>query len=353
MRTLLLAAATVVAATLTLAGPASGASLVFVKEGNVWSSAPDGSGAHALTTDGSRRGSEYWSPSQADDGTIAAARQGKILLLRPNGTLIREVATVGLADSGGQKEAGAVQWVALSPDGSKIAWAQTGVGCTPSDSWCRINGLVGVMTATGEPIAAGPSAHLGGDPSWIGNHRVLVHRAYNYLWDPATGASEIWFNDYDVNPVLLGTEDVLDGELSADGRRFAAVRGSDESRNLTVQVYDVVGDVAGEPKPAPPVPLCASPVGRDLADPTLSADGGEVYWGQFEGLYAWSLADGCAAAPRQIVPAATQPDWGPADPVPAAVTPVKGDDQPPVKGHGTKKGKKKKKGKKGKGRRGG
>src|SRR5689334_21962565 len=45
-------------------------SIVFIKDGNVWIAAPDGSKASQLTTDGG-----YESPSEADDGTIMAGRK--------------------------------------------------------------------------------------------------------------------------------------------------------------------------------------------------------------------------------------------------------------------------------------
>src|SRR4051794_41955936 len=42
-------------------------SIVFIKDGNVWIAAPDGSKASQLTTDGG-----YESPSESDNGTIMA-----------------------------------------------------------------------------------------------------------------------------------------------------------------------------------------------------------------------------------------------------------------------------------------
>ncbi|HWM09200.1 MAG TPA: hypothetical protein VNO82_07640, partial [Solirubrobacteraceae bacterium] len=65
---ILLAAATL----LLLPAAAHADSIVFVKDGDVWVSAPDGSGQRALTRDGTAD-SPYRSPSQADDGTVAAS----------------------------------------------------------------------------------------------------------------------------------------------------------------------------------------------------------------------------------------------------------------------------------------
>src|SRR5687767_369714 len=60
---------------LAAAGTATAESIVFIKDKNLWVANPDGSSARAITSDGAQ--SAYWSPSQADDGTIAVAhRQG-------------------------------------------------------------------------------------------------------------------------------------------------------------------------------------------------------------------------------------------------------------------------------------
>jgi hypothetical protein len=64
--------------TLLIAGvgftaPAQGASMVFIKTNNVWMARVDGSSQVHVTRDG-RRGSHYFSPSIADDGTIVALK---------------------------------------------------------------------------------------------------------------------------------------------------------------------------------------------------------------------------------------------------------------------------------------
>jgi hypothetical protein len=51
------------------APPVFADSIVYEKGGNVWVASPDGSGQRQLTTSG-----DYGRPSQADDGTIIAAR---------------------------------------------------------------------------------------------------------------------------------------------------------------------------------------------------------------------------------------------------------------------------------------
>ena len=52
-----------------LSAAANADSIVYIDQGNVWSAQPDGSGKVQLTTGGG-----WHSPTQADDGTIAASR---------------------------------------------------------------------------------------------------------------------------------------------------------------------------------------------------------------------------------------------------------------------------------------
>src|SRR6476659_8964621 len=79
---------------------ASADSLVFVKSGNVWLSQPDGSGAYQVTTDGTTS-SPYRSPSQADDGTIAAGHGDDIVRMTQNGTVLNRIDPDPLTNSVG------------------------------------------------------------------------------------------------------------------------------------------------------------------------------------------------------------------------------------------------------------
>src|SRR3954453_13038784 len=61
-------------AALVIAAPASADSIVYVKDGNVWLTKPDGAKAYQVTSDGG-----YSEPSQADDGSIVAL-QGNVMV---------------------------------------------------------------------------------------------------------------------------------------------------------------------------------------------------------------------------------------------------------------------------------
>jgi len=103
---------------LALAAPAAADSIVYTKDTNVWVARPDGSEARQVTQDGG-----YQSPSQADDGTIVAARGDKLYKLDRQG---RQLAVFGSVLTGKPGSIGAVGPfdARISPDGTTVAYAQ-------------------------------------------------------------------------------------------------------------------------------------------------------------------------------------------------------------------------------------
>src|SRR4051794_39626584 len=65
---------------LAIAAPAHADSIVYVKDGNVWLTSPDGAKQYQVTADGG-----YDSPSQADDGTIVALRAKQFIRMDRSG----------------------------------------------------------------------------------------------------------------------------------------------------------------------------------------------------------------------------------------------------------------------------
>ena len=107
---------------------ASADSLVFVKEHNVWLSAPDGSKLTKVTADGTAD-SPYRSPSQADDGTIATSKDQLIVRLRQNGEVINTIDPPALRTSASTPIDGVPVSVAISPDDTKIAYEYATYNC--------------------------------------------------------------------------------------------------------------------------------------------------------------------------------------------------------------------------------
>ena len=121
-RTARLAALGALAAAAAFASPpAHASSLVYMKDGDVWLAAPDGSHESRLTND--RR---HWSPSQADDGTLVAGfgNTAFVRMSRRGEQLGEPVETFLGAPAGDGTFKG--PWDAkVSPDGTKVAYSYT------------------------------------------------------------------------------------------------------------------------------------------------------------------------------------------------------------------------------------
>jgi hypothetical protein len=208
------------------AAATSAGSIVFVKDANVWVASPDGSNLRQLTRDGTAD-QPYRSPSQADDGTVAASYRDSIRLISRGGTVTRELDPPPLTNSVSHAMDGTPVDVALSPDGKTIACTFVSASC-PVGASCGARAATGYITAAGDPL---PGNLYLSNPSWAGNSRTLVFGGYLHQVNTHDlGAAEDvhWFDDYEV----VGQEnstDLGDGELSAQGDKLALVRsyGSD------------------------------------------------------------------------------------------------------------------------------
>src|SRR3954466_8609656 len=80
-----------IAAVLSFTTAAQAASLTYVRDGNVWVAAADGSVGHPVTGGGG-----WSSPSEADDGTIVAKQGHDFVHLTQAGALLSRIdASVG------------------------------------------------------------------------------------------------------------------------------------------------------------------------------------------------------------------------------------------------------------------
>ena len=103
-------------------------SIVYVKDANVWLASPDGSGAYQVTSDGTAE-HPYRSPSQADDRTIAASFGQEIVRMRQNGDVLNRLDPPALINSVSHPMDGVPVEVAISPDGTKVAYSFTTYEC--------------------------------------------------------------------------------------------------------------------------------------------------------------------------------------------------------------------------------
>src|ERR1700754_1563350 len=118
-------------AVLAFPAAASADSIVYIDQGNVWSASPDGSRKVQLTDGGG-----WHSPTQADDGTIAAVQgTGPIQVMARDGRPLHTITTAPQRTSNGGTVAARPVQLAFTPDGSKLAYAYSALSC-PVASTC-------------------------------------------------------------------------------------------------------------------------------------------------------------------------------------------------------------------------
>ena len=217
--------------------PAAADSILFVRDGNVWISTPDGSTERPLTAGGG-----FSSPSMADDGTIVALR----------GRCVRAAAaatapTIGDAVRRGRRRLGrrraARSTRGSSPDGaagSRTGSPAVGGFCLPIEPGCSVQdtdvtayAYAGRVT---DPLELG-AVRDRRQPSWYGPGRALVFRhgaghAARPSRSTASARGEAddqgWFS-YDDGTSLA------QGQLDPGGTRLAARRGREPDPPLRRQ----------------------------------------------------------------------------------------------------------------------
>src|SRR4051794_34135179 len=319
-------ALTAILATLGLANAstASADSIVYVEDGDVFLINPDGTGNHQVTSSGT-----YWSPSQADDGTIVAVKDASPVdhLVRMNqaGQELSEFAPAVAASNASNR----LDDAAVSPDGTKVAYVTSWAGdssCTPSGNGLTNCYVFAVSPSTG-PANLGKEAFRR-EPSWINNSTVLLETDVRRMATFTVGGSGSvgWFGrDNTTNP---GPGDsIYDGEVSPAGDKVVTTAWeANTAKGFATSV--LLWTTNGAP-PAQPTPQCRinDAAGGKFNDPTFAPDGKSVAWeegdlnrtnapGPQEGI--WEIDSDVPATPCAqlqgglLVPGGQEPDWGPA-----------------------------------------
>ncbi|MCA1707684.1 MAG: hypothetical protein LC808_32205 [Actinobacteria bacterium] len=159
------------------AATAQAASVVYVKDGNVWLAGLDGSGQYQVTLDGSVS-NPYTSPSQADDGTIVAARAKELYRMKQNGELLN-------APFGTASPFGAIINPRVSPDGTKVGFSFVTV---VSGFQTKRVTLYTYSDRFTDASVFGRQDSLRFS-SWITNTRVLGHFGTQAIFDDIGGAT--------------------------------------------------------------------------------------------------------------------------------------------------------------------
>ena len=289
---------------------ASTGSIVFIKNHDVWLANSDGTGQYQVTRNGTAD-SPWRSPSQADDGTIAASHYDQIVRLKQNGTVLNAINPPPLMNSVSHMVDGVPVKVAISPDGKLITWAFATYEC-PVGVSCGARTVTGYTAADRltDPEKYGSTYFT--DPSWIGNSRTLQSGGYGSqinIHDLGAGEPVHWFDDSDYTE---NDTDLSDAELSTDGKWLAAVRGYGNSTHIIW--YSVNGNPKQGPAPAVPTPECLTGELAGLAGPTWSPDSKELAWEEPDGVWLkTNIGSACdSPQPKLLIPGASEPDWGPA-----------------------------------------
>jgi hypothetical protein len=277
-----------------VAADAQASSIVYVVDGNLWLSTPDGSRQKQLTADGTPQ-DPYASPSMADDGTIVALKDKLFFRLRPDGTRIGDpVPGLGsTVETSGNlfMPTGPIDPM-ISPDGRRIAywfgsmvyhcreWWDCSYEIEDHVTWSHADRFTG-WTETG--LLTGYR-----EPSWIGNDRLVAFN-YGFLLDSVAtidgldsgGTTHAWFSDSSGQG-----RQISKGQIARTGDRMAFLAGTERVGSAQERLFlaDLPEGAGGRvravcvfDKPAPPAERFAGPV--------WSPDGSGLAWVESDGIH--------------------------------------------------------------------
>lgn len=279
---------------LALPATAHADSISYIKDGDVWFAAPDGSNQVRVTTSGA-----YKAASQGDDGTLVAVSDRRLYRLdRATGAILNEINTpLGIGWFGPWEPA-------VSPDGTKVAYEIRDFNGYPAVAYSNTDGSI-----QSRPLHTGWTW-----PSWIDDTWLLHSEKPNALAEDtivrAVGSPNNegtpWFTHPGRTPLA---------DVDIRGNLFAGI-----TNDAILTVFRFTGAPGtGE------VEACfqyENPTGGKFTGPAFSPDARALLWGEGDGIWRGdmpNLSGACVAPPngRLIIPGAYNPDWGPA-PVPAA-----------------------------------
>jgi opacity protein-like surface antigen len=199
-------------------------SIVYVKDSNVWLAKPDGTGQYQVTSDGTAE-DPYRSPSQDDDGTIAVGYGERILRMRQNGEVLDELDPPMLMNSVSHPMDGAPVDVAISPDGTKVAYSFYGYEC-PVGASCGARTVTGIIPSDRFSATATYRSSYFRTPSWVTNSRILNSGGFG----SHINIQELGTKSY--NWVTDMETDLGDAEMTRAGDKLVAVRGYGSSTHI-------------------------------------------------------------------------------------------------------------------------
>ena len=323
---------------LACAGVASADSLVYIKDGNVWLSSPDASRSYQVTFDGG-----YSSPSQADDGTIAALRGGQMVRMNRSGTQLNSpIDGMGSPSTNNGNFYGPYE-PRISPDGSKIAYwfgeytsyYDYGCVCTvwrveSQSTWTRSNQFTDPTTE---------SDYYKGieQPEWLTNDHLIAQYPMFWMniWTYEIGQGHGYVNGGAQYATSWrdseGTYfDIGDPDLSPDRSHIAVTDLGDTTTNTRLLIGHVNGPIWSGSFPYPePDYLNDTPAADTALDCSWTAGGNGALWNPTwspdstrlaisapDGVHIFSnpTTTNCMSLKETLaIPGGSEADWGKAD----------------------------------------
>jgi hypothetical protein len=317
---------------LVLPAVAAADSIVYIKDGNVWLSSPDASKQYQVTSDGG-----YSSPSQSNDGTIAALHGKQLVRLDRAGHKLSEFNGVGsdlTPNFYGPYEP------RISPDGSKIAyWFGQYTSYYSYGCYCYLYEVESRTTWSYSDHFTDPtneSDYYKGfeQPEWLTNDRLLA--SYNGFWmnlwtwkiglghGYVNGSAQYaaQFKDSQGYNFYFG-----DPALSPDGKKLALTDGGDATNNTRLLVAEVPGpswvgeppyanDYGGSTPVEQPVLQCYHETGV-IWNPTWSSDSVKLAYSLPDGIHVMDTTNyktgADCPADSLLIAGGAEPEFGPKD----------------------------------------
>lgn len=317
--------------------------LVFVRGGNVWIARPDGTGARALTRDGTA-GAPYRSPTQDDAGRVYALRgngAGTVIVrMSQQGEVLQRFRPPVTSFGPG--------FASVSPDGTKLAYetmyAANDCSYTPCHTFFQ-HYVEYAAALTGRALAGGHHVSDGEFASWAGPGRAVVQSTTLnrvMLHRPAEPSATEWFASCLSYQDGCQDTDTLNyfPAASRQGTRFAASRVEDGPGGrfayLLVLSASAVTTAARPPLPgagcaypaATTPPFDPTTAQMTISAPSFSPSGTSVAFAERRGS-SWTtkvvtpaVGDCDAADPVTVLADASQPHWSRA-PLSPKATPLR------------------------------
>ena len=303
------------AALLLAPSAASAASIVFIKDNNVWLSAPNGSNERQVTTGGD------WSfPSQADDGTIMATRGTQLFRLNRSGNQLAPPIITTFTY-------GAADWLGpvgdvISPDGVNQAYdgeILTSPICDPiCTSANEFLTLWGSATTFSQPNQTlGQEDYV--DPAWIDSSHllltsvgVLIAQVATYTLGGGNNTEFQWFSD-------RGAQSLNDPAITPSGDKLAFIANVNDRLDNEIRLYQTTGpppEAAGDPANLPIDECNLGPNNFSSYRVSFSPDGQSLAYDAPNGIHlltltGWPRCQGFTD--KLIIPGGAFPYFGPAD----------------------------------------